>query len=208
MAVTAQFSAGEDLTAAKLNASSIPVVSATSDITSPFTGQIIFNTTTGILHRYTGSAWVAFDPSTQWVRKTSNESVTSSTTMQNDDVFAFAVAANTAYALEGYVQYDGAHAVAGDIKADFTVPASSVFTWSNFGTNVSSLVEYNVVPQAASVSRFMGANDGTTMTFQPKGYLATAGTAGTLQFRWAQNTSNATATRVTVGSWMKLTVLP
>lgn len=57
MAVTQQFLAGQLLTASQLNQSSIPVVSATSDITAPFTGQLIFNTTDSKLYRYTGSTW-------------------------------------------------------------------------------------------------------------------------------------------------------
>jgi hypothetical protein len=60
MAITAQFAAGADLTAAMLKASSIPVVSSTADITSPFTGQMVFNTTDNQLYRYTGSAWAVY----------------------------------------------------------------------------------------------------------------------------------------------------
>ena len=66
MAVTAQFTAGTRLTASKLNTSSIPVVSATSDIVTPFTGQIIFNTTDTRLWRYTGSAWAIFTGGPAW----------------------------------------------------------------------------------------------------------------------------------------------
>lgn len=66
MAVTQQFSAGESLTAAKLNASSIPVVSSTADIAAPFTGQIVFNTTDTRLYRYTGTAWVVFSGGPTW----------------------------------------------------------------------------------------------------------------------------------------------
>jgi hypothetical protein len=66
VALTQQFAAGEDLTAAKLNASSIPVVSSTANITTPFTGQIIFNTTDTRTYRYTGSAWAAFSGGPVW----------------------------------------------------------------------------------------------------------------------------------------------
>lgn len=38
----------------------IPIVSATGDITAPYTGQLIYNTTDAFIYRYTGSAWVAF----------------------------------------------------------------------------------------------------------------------------------------------------
>jgi len=66
MAVTQQFTAGTRLTASALNTSSIPVVSAVADIVTPFTGQIIFNTTDTRLWRYTGSAWAIFTGGPAW----------------------------------------------------------------------------------------------------------------------------------------------
>jgi hypothetical protein len=60
MVVTNQWPSGTDATAGLLNTRSIPVVSATTDITAPFTGQVIFCTTDNMLYRYSGSAWVAF----------------------------------------------------------------------------------------------------------------------------------------------------
>ena len=60
MAVTNQWPAGIDATASVLNTRSIPVVTTTGDITAPFTGQVVFNTTDNMLYRYTGAAWVAF----------------------------------------------------------------------------------------------------------------------------------------------------
>lgn len=207
MALTPQFSAGEDLSAAKLNASSIPVVSATSDIVSPFQGQLVYNTTTGLLHRYTGSSWIAYYAGTAWISKLATESVTSSTALQGDNDFAWSVITNSTYALEGYVPYIAG--TTGDINCDFTVPAGSSFLWTNFGTvgpaGGASLTDINYVTQGGSVARAMNGNGATTMSFHPMGYLTTAGTAGTLQFRWAQNTSDATATQVLIGSWMKLT---
>lgn len=64
MALTNQFGSGTELTAALLNASSLPVVSSTGDIASPFTGQVIFNTTDSTLYRWTGSAWTVLYQST------------------------------------------------------------------------------------------------------------------------------------------------
>jgi hypothetical protein len=63
VALTQKWSAPVDATAAKMNTDSIPVVSATSDITGgigPYSGQIIFNTTDNMLYRYDGTQWVAF----------------------------------------------------------------------------------------------------------------------------------------------------
>lgn len=59
MALTAQFAPFTVLGAAALNASSIPVVTSTADITSPFLGQLIFNTTDNMVYRYDGTTpWV------------------------------------------------------------------------------------------------------------------------------------------------------
>lgn len=84
MALTQQFASGEDLTAAKLNASSIPVVSSTADITTPFTGQIVFNTTDTRLYRYTGSAWRKFSGGPVWsLARNTTQSITVAATHQD-----------------------------------------------------------------------------------------------------------------------------
>lgn len=59
MGVTAQFAPGP-ASAAALNVSSLPVVTATADIIAPFEGQVIHNTTDNMLYRYEGSIWIAF----------------------------------------------------------------------------------------------------------------------------------------------------
>lgn len=149
-----------------------------------------------------------FDAIGIWALKTSNESVTSSTTLQNDDQLVLPVAANAKYTFEMFLVYDGAGAGLGDLKRDFTGPAGIVMNYANYGPNNSGagLTQYDVVMDTLSgVSRVLGTNGATAMTAQPKGYVATSGTAGNLQFRWAQNVSSATATRVLVGSFMKLT---
>lgn len=60
MALTAEFLVGAKARASKMNESSIPVVSSPSDVTNPFTGQIVFSTADNMLHRWTGAAWLAF----------------------------------------------------------------------------------------------------------------------------------------------------
>ncbi len=209
MALTAVFAAGEVLTAGKLNASSVPIVSADADITTPYTNQVIYNSTSQTLRKYSGSAWAVWHPNTQFISKGSTESVTSSTALQNDDDFAFAVLSNGFYVLEGYVIIDGASA--GDFNCDFTVPAGATLAWTNFANTGpdagTSVTDMNTVIQAASEARKINtlplANP-PGLSFAPRGYLNIGATAGTLQFRWAQGTSNGTATRVQGGSWMKL----
>ena len=146
-----------------------------------------------------------------FIRKPSNESVTSSITLQDDNDFAFAVAANSVYTLESFIIYNGVidgGTGAGALKMQFTGPAGAAMTWANYGANTSGgVTNYNVVAESltAGAPRAVPTNAGTSMTCQPKGTLVTAGTSGTLQFRWAQGSSNATATVVQANSWMKLT---
>lgn len=63
MALTQVFTAGSAVTATKLNESSVPVVTSVGDITAPYVGQIVFNTTDTRLYRCTNAAiptWSAF----------------------------------------------------------------------------------------------------------------------------------------------------
>src|SRR4249920_844934 len=61
-----------------------------------------------------------------FAEKTVNESVTSSTAFQNDDDLFLAVAANSVYEMTAMLRYDGA--TAGDIKWQWTAPASATFS--------------------------------------------------------------------------------
>lgn len=146
--------------------------------------------------------------------KPTTESVTSSTVLQNDNDFAFSVVANATYVLDGYLLYDGATDPAGGLKMQFTVPSGATFfAWTNFGTNGditgSTLTEYNVVSEDAGTGSPRSIGTLTTavarLTCQPRASLINGANAGTLQFLWAQGASNATATRVLQGSWMRLT---
>lgn len=198
-----------------VNVGGIPIVNSTSDVTAPYNGQMVFNLSTLSLHRYQSSdaAWYRF-PDVQTKYKAATESVTSSTTLQDDDVFVFPVVANSAYALEGYLCFDGAQAAAsptsvGGLKSAFTGPAGASMFWTNFGGATEfagDLATYNMVAQGLTGTRNVGTQvtATATMTMQPKGVLVVGGTAGNLQFRWAQAASNATATRILGGSWMRL----
>lgn len=140
--------------------------------------------------------------------KPSTESVTSSTVLQNDNDFSWSVLASATYVLDSYLIYDGAADTAGGLKMQFTVPtAATFFKWSNYGANSAALTSYNVVAEdaAAGSPRGVGTNAGTVMSLAPRATLINGANAGTLQFLWAQVTSNATATRILQGSWMRLT---
>jgi hypothetical protein len=66
MALFQRWAGGEQPSATKWNETSIPVVSTTADISSPYTGQIVFSTADTRLWRYTGSAWAVFTGGPTW----------------------------------------------------------------------------------------------------------------------------------------------
>lgn len=193
----------------------IPIVNTTNDVTAPYNGQMVFALADGTLYRYQSSntTWYRY-PDIQRKYKAATESVTSSTTLQNDDIFLWSVLANSAYTLEGYICFDGAQATAsptstGGLKSAFTGPAGASMFWTNFGgaTEFSAdLVTHNMVAQGLTSTRNVATQvtATATMTMAPKGILVVGGTAGTLQFQWAQAASSGTATRILGGSWMRL----
>lgn len=60
MTLTQRWAGGEQPTATKWNETSLPVVSTTADISSPYAGQLVFATSDTRLWRYTGSTWAVF----------------------------------------------------------------------------------------------------------------------------------------------------
>lgn len=143
---------------------------------------------------------------TTW--KTSTQSFTSTTTLANVTDLLFALEANTKYAFDGFIIYDGS--TASDIKVAFTVPSGATVNYSAFApaTGVSP-TSMNAFGANASDGPLGIATNGANnlMGMNPKGYVATSATTGNLQFRGAQQASSATASRIWVGSWLRLTKL-
>lgn len=152
-----------------------------------------------------------------YARKTADESVTSSTAVQNDDELFFSVAANAVYAVTGWIKYSGP----GDLQIDWTTPTDALGEWVGFGngttvytgtggnavtTDTSSSAGYMIRTETNDVaqSRTFGGISTNTYAVAIYGTLRTGATAGTYQFQWAQGTSNATATTVYTDSWLCL----
>lgn len=145
------------------------------------------------------------------VRKTSNETVTSSTALQNDNELLAAVLANTLYRVDMFVIYDGA--TTGDIKLGFTAPAGATFDWTatafdpaiGAGALIGSVKLSHSTIASAEPAGAVGTGAGNRSVARIAGWLLVAGTAGTFQFQWAQNASDATATTVLAGSVLEIT---
>lgn len=139
------------------------------------------------------------------------ESVTSSTVLQNDNDLFVPVAANSTYLMELLLLHDSDNNAAADIDISWTGPTGATMNWGVHGANINetgssgTITATNMQTRLINEEATFGGGDSTGTTAFASGLLITSGTAGTLQLQWAQNTSNAVATNVRAGSWLKLT---
>ena len=141
-----------------------------------------------------------------FVRKTADETVTASTTMQDDDHLTAAVAANATYVVELVAIYDGA--ATGDIKFQFAAPAGATLSGAQVGPQSGTA---GVTATTVNVSATTGASGaigavgaGSKIGYRFDGLLRTAGTAGTFKLQWAQQTSDPVATTMFTDSYLVL----
>lgn len=156
--------------------------------------------------RITGSLLTSMLPNV--VLKQADEPLVSTTALQNDDELFAAVAANATYILDGHLAYSGEIFTApgpADLKVDWTVPTGAVMRWSRVAYPSNAANSVDSVETDNSTIRVLGTyGSTTTVTAGVRGRIITGSTAGTLQLRWAQNASNATATTMKAGSWIRL----
>jgi len=133
-----------------------------------------------------GGTGVTTDWSPKAAAKTADESVTSSTTMQDDDYLSFAGVAGATYQVTVNLKITAN--VSGGFKWRFVLPASGS---GRFGTQITSASSDADIDATVGngITAALTAVNAATLT----GYI-TFGTAGTAQFQWAQNASFGTAT--------------
>jgi hypothetical protein len=127
------------------------------------------------------------------VRKTANESVTSSTVLQNDNELKLSLAANKSYIIDGVI-FASSTSATPDLKLGFfgqsgIIAAIGYQQGSNDGVLISS----------GEVSGTIDVPNGRTV-IRIHGTITTAGTSGDLQLKWAHAVSNVAAVTVMQGS--------
>lgn len=186
----------------------IPVADTTERdaIDSLYDSLIVYREDAGLFEGRAGGLWVPLNPEQQ-VWKSADESVTSSTTLQNDDHLVLPLAANARYLLDGYLSYTGPTFAAGpaDLKADWAIPSGASVRWSHNGPGSNTPNGIAATETNHSTAHVLGTyGTGTNITSRPAGWVTTGSTAGNLQLRWAQNVSNGTPVTMRAGSWIKL----
>lgn len=138
--------------------------------------------------------------------KAATESVTSSTTLQDDNELFFTVQANTNYWFDGFLITDGA--VGGDIKLAMFLPSGTI-RWLTSGLDVAATATLaDVNRRGILTGTATGADVGTiaaatSSIIPPSGIVRVGATGGTAKLQWAQNASSVTATRVFLGSFIR-----
>lgn len=129
-------------------------------------------------------------------RKSTNESVTTSTVLQDDNELVLALAANKTYVVDGVI-FASSNSGTPDIKIGFTGQ-----------TGVDSTLSYmtdrqnEVLIDSGSSDRIpLQAN--TPRSIHVAGTVTTSSTSGDFKLKWAQNSSNAAATTVMKGSYLR-----
>jgi hypothetical protein len=123
------------------------------------------------------------DNTLEVIRKTADQSITSSTTLTNDSALFTWLRANAVYVVETSLIVDAD--VTGAIKTGISAPTGSTV-------------------QRATAAPTGPFATGTTVDVRRFATISTSSTAGFVQFQWAQNASSATATVVKAGSFIKV----
>lgn len=127
--------------------------------------------------------------------KTADETVTSSTTLQNDDALSFAIGANETWQFT--MQIKQISTSPGFLKWKFALPAGATGFCSANGSFLGSVtMPLDVTTTTSTTAACTATQNATTLS----GYVVNSSTAGTVQFQFAQSVSDAGGTTISKGS--------
>lgn len=130
------------------------------------------------------------------IDKTADETINSSTTLQDDDELTVAVEANKRYRVLCMIRLTSDPAP--DFKYAFTVPTDAIcVAISGIGSSTGLSNENDL-----TASQTITTVNTNTRYLLIVGTLLVRGNAGSITLQWAQNTSDAANTTVNEGSWL------
>jgi hypothetical protein len=144
----------------------------------------------------------------QFIRKSSDETLDTSSTLQDDDELVFAAGANETWEFEFVLRVgiDGTATV--DMKLGLTTPSGATVNFAVLGPAVTSpnVGDSNVwmVHEDETREHTVGTHvsNGAEGLVWVKGLIANGATPGDVQLQWAQNSSTGTNLRVFAGSYL------
>lgn len=135
-----------------------------------------------------------------YARKTADETVNNSTTLQNDDHLLVSVAANAVYDFKLILHYNSG--TTPDLKVGWSVPSGTTMVWGGYIADTTGAVTSVAALTQTSVQAIGGSGSNIYQFFS--GVVVTSTTAGTLQLQWAQNTLTASDSKILAGSELTL----
>ncbi len=135
-----------------------------------------------------------------YINKSSDESVTNSVVMQNDNDFVLSFGAGQTWIVELYVEFQSVSATP-DVQMDWLVSGGLTIPSRHFlgvpagetDVSASTAVALQVRDDTSDVSAAVVTSTTSRASIREVLKMTTT-TAGTATFRWAQNTANASAT--------------
>jgi hypothetical protein len=148
---------------------------------------------------YTAALIQSIVPWTAW--KAADTPRSNTTTLANDPDLTVPVVANGSYLFLCLLFATGAAISTGDLKAAFAWPSGGSGKWGSAGFATGSAVpNWNAARTTTATSVPFGVNGASSSWMLLGGMLLNGATPGSLTLQWAQNTSNATATTLQLGS--------
>lgn len=139
-----------------------------------------------------------------YIKKASSETVTSSTTLQNDDDIVFNLPEPGTYSIKALLTAAGA--TNGDIKIDWVASSGATQLTTRrclgpaVGASDSTSASMRCSAHNLTTAVSYGTNESTVSVILEE-FLVTTSATGTVQMRWAQNASSATATTLSNNSY-------
>ncbi len=138
----------------------------------------------------------------QFKVKSADESLSSSTTLQDDDDLQFSANANEKWYVDILLDLSGS---AGGIKCAMVIPSGTMALnmCTNLTSGNTSHVHEWLRTSGSATSSITITNNVTSVNI--RGVIAVGASGGSIKLRWAQSTSSATATLVKTNSVLKYT---
>lgn len=133
--------------------------------------------------------------------KTANESVTSSTVLQDDDHLFAPIVANRVYWVWCMIFYTGPSTGAGgaDLLMDWDGPTGTTFDWLSDSLGSATTASVSIVSrnlQTITSTPAAGTVSGVDTVAFVKGVLTCGSTSGNFRLQWAQSNSSGTAVTI------------
>ncbi|MCS7169379.1 MAG: hypothetical protein NZ949_02020 [Candidatus Kapabacteria bacterium] len=147
-------------------------------------------------------SFTSFPGATVYVRKTTNQSVTNSTTYQNDNELVYSASANQVFEFEAYMFISGGN---GGIKIRVSIPTgASMKLFAELREDDQRHWRYAKLTSGTDEVSHNDINS-TTGFARIVGIIQMGSSSGNVQVQWAQLSANTTATTVEAGSYLKIT---